>query len=137
MPYTMKFMAKVWAAFLARVNPVSTIANPACMNITRKPVTSVHTKLIATVFAAAAALAARAKGHTSPNNAPTPAQRANRFAVIRSPWEKVCRFQTVSDFMQKMHEIEDTALHLFGLVRLGVRRIVQMMQILDDSDATA
>jgi hypothetical protein len=39
--------------------------------------------------------------------------------------------------MQKMHEIEDTALHLFGLVRLGVRRIVQMMQILDDSDATA
>ena len=56
----MKFMANVWAAFLARVNPVSTMAKPACMNITKNPVMSVHTKLIATVFAAAAALAARA-----------------------------------------------------------------------------
>ena len=38
----------VWAAFLARVRPVSTSAKPACMNMTRKPATSVHTMLIAT-----------------------------------------------------------------------------------------
>src|SRR6266699_4672492 len=42
----MKFIENVWAAFLARVNPVSTIANPACMNMTRKPVMSVQTMLI-------------------------------------------------------------------------------------------
>ena len=33
----MKFMAMVCAEFLARHNPVSTMANPACMNMTRKP----------------------------------------------------------------------------------------------------
>ena len=43
----MKFIAIVWAAFLARQNPVSTSANPACMNMTRKPVSSVHMRLIA------------------------------------------------------------------------------------------
>src|SRR5438876_943875 len=37
----MKFMVIVCAAFLARVNPVSTIAKPACMNITRNPATNV------------------------------------------------------------------------------------------------
>jgi len=58
MPYTMKFIVMVWAAFLARVKPVSTIAKPACMNITRNPATRVQTKLMATVFAAAAAFAA-------------------------------------------------------------------------------
>src|SRR5262249_22855549 len=47
MAYTMKFMDMVWAAFFARVKPVSTIAKPACMNITRKPVSSVQTMLIA------------------------------------------------------------------------------------------
>src|SRR6266567_3094278 len=35
----------VCAAFFARVRPVSTSANPACMNITRKPATIVHTML--------------------------------------------------------------------------------------------
>ena len=49
-PYTMKFIIMVWLAFLARHRPVSTIANPACMNMTRKPVTSVQTKLIAILF---------------------------------------------------------------------------------------
>src|SRR5215510_9230687 len=43
----MKFIDIVWAAFLARVKPVSTIAKPACMNMTRKPVSSVQTMLIA------------------------------------------------------------------------------------------
>jgi len=43
----MKFIAMVWAAFLARQNPVSTSANPACMNMTRKPVRSVQTMLMA------------------------------------------------------------------------------------------
>ena len=33
----MKFMLIVCAAFLARQKPVSTIAKPACMNMTRKP----------------------------------------------------------------------------------------------------
>ena len=42
----MKFIDMVWAAFLARMSPVSTIANPACMNMTRKPAISVQTKLI-------------------------------------------------------------------------------------------
>ena len=36
-------MAMVWATFFARVRPVSTSAKPACMNMTRKPVTSVQT----------------------------------------------------------------------------------------------
>src|SRR3982750_4330138 len=51
-PYTMKFIAMVWLAFLARVKPVSTMANPACMNITRKPATSVQTKLMEVVLSA-------------------------------------------------------------------------------------
>ena len=42
----MKFIAMVCAAFFARVKPVSTIAKPACMNMTRKPVTSVHMMLM-------------------------------------------------------------------------------------------
>ncbi len=42
----MKFMADVCAAFFARHSPVSTNMKPACMNMTRKPVTSAHTKLI-------------------------------------------------------------------------------------------
>src|SRR5260370_27013397 len=46
----MKFIDMVWAAFLARQNPVSTRAKPACMNMTRKPVMSVHTMLMATLL---------------------------------------------------------------------------------------
>ena len=49
-PYTMKFIIMVWLAFFARHSPVSTIAKPACMNMTRKPVTSVQTKLMAIWF---------------------------------------------------------------------------------------
>ena len=49
-PYTMKFIIMVWLAFFARARPVSTIAKPACMNLTRKPVMSVQTKLVATTF---------------------------------------------------------------------------------------
>jgi hypothetical protein len=44
----MKFIAAVCAAFFDRHSPVSTNMKPACMNITRKPVTSAHTKLIDT-----------------------------------------------------------------------------------------
>ena len=43
----MKFIAIVWPAFLARVKPVSAMANPACMNMTRKPHTRVQTMLMA------------------------------------------------------------------------------------------
>src|SRR6266536_370708 len=46
----MKFIIMVWLAFLARQRPVSTIAKPACMNITRNPVIRVHTKLMAMRF---------------------------------------------------------------------------------------
>src|SRR5882762_5541650 len=46
--YTMKFIIMVWPTFFARVKPVSARAKPACMNMTRKPATSVLTKLIAT-----------------------------------------------------------------------------------------
>ena len=45
--YTMKFIPIVCATFLARVNPVSTSAKPACMNMTRKPASSVQTTLMA------------------------------------------------------------------------------------------
>src|SRR6266850_58316 len=44
----MKFIIMVCATFFARVNPVSTSAKPACMNMTRKPVSSVHITLIET-----------------------------------------------------------------------------------------
>src|SRR2546425_1753961 len=44
----MKFIIIVWATFFARVKPVSASAKPACMNMTRKPVSSVHMMLIAT-----------------------------------------------------------------------------------------
>src|ERR1044072_2881946 len=93
----MKFIVIVWAAFLARVKPVSTMANPACMNITRNPATSVHTKLMATVFAAAAVFAALAResaacgacavsprGEATATDNPTPTERFTPF-LIRSP----------------------------------------------------
>src|SRR5216683_5138254 len=40
-----KFIAIVLTAFLARVKPVSSIAKPSCMNITRKPVISTQARL--------------------------------------------------------------------------------------------
>ena len=49
------FIDMVWATFLARVKPVSTRAKPACMNMTRKPVISVHIMLMAERFCADAA----------------------------------------------------------------------------------
>src|SRR3954471_20834595 len=88
----MKFMATVWLAFFARVKPVSTIAKPACMNITRKPATSVQTKLMevvlsATVFATSSSLggagvcASRTAGAASTNAAAASVQRD--FAFMR------------------------------------------------------
>src|SRR6478672_13838331 len=72
----MKFIVMVWPAFLERVNPVSTNAKPACMNMTRNPASSVHTKLIdvdvaavcvatESIFAAAADCASSATGDAS------------------------------------------------------------------------
>jgi hypothetical protein len=56
----MKFIIIVWAAFRARVKPVSASAKPACMNMTRKPATSVQTKLIDTrVWPTAAPISSR------------------------------------------------------------------------------
>src|SRR6266436_9725603 len=48
--YTKKFIMYVWLAFFTRHKPDSTMANPACMNMTRKPHTSVQTKLTAILF---------------------------------------------------------------------------------------
>src|SRR6266566_9476288 len=62
MPYTMKFIVMVCAAFFARVKPVSTSAKPACMNITRNPATSVQTKLMATVLASMSPLGVSSVG---------------------------------------------------------------------------
>src|SRR5258708_24654029 len=45
--YNMKFIEMGGGGFFARQNPVSTSANPACMNMTRKPVMSVQTTLMA------------------------------------------------------------------------------------------
>ena len=114
MPYTMKFMVMVWAAFLARVNPVSTMAKPACMNITRNPATSVQTKLIATVLAAAAVFAACAResaacatsvtGVAASTSKPSPTAR-----LIRSPERGLNGRNTVSDFVLNMHEIDNSA----------------------------
>src|SRR5258706_9826826 len=40
----------VWLEFFTRHKPDSTMAKPACMNITRKPHTRVHVKLIPILF---------------------------------------------------------------------------------------
>src|SRR5947208_3513202 len=45
-----RFIIIVWAAFLARVNPVSTSAKPACMNSTRMPPSISHVTLMETRF---------------------------------------------------------------------------------------
>src|SRR4051794_36369627 len=42
-------MPIVWATFLARVSPVSTRANPACMNMTKNPVINVQ-KMLTAIF---------------------------------------------------------------------------------------
>ena len=42
------FIIIMWAAFFARVRPVTRNANPTCMKSTRKPQISVHVKLIDT-----------------------------------------------------------------------------------------
>src|SRR3989475_5289665 len=121
-PYTMKFIANVCAAFLERVKPVSTIANPACMNITRKPATSVQTKLIATVLAAAAAFAARASesgvtaagaagipcatrasGNANANSAPIPTER-----FMAAPGQET-RLQTVMLRVNKLQRKRENA----------------------------
>ena len=44
------FIIIMWAAFLARVRPVTRNAKPTCMKSTRKPVISVHIMLIAERF---------------------------------------------------------------------------------------
>src|SRR5260370_2306135 len=99
-PYTMKFIIMVWLEFFARARPVSTRANPACMNMTRNPVTKVHTKLIAILFCPAwfttSAIvrpfalgvlsvigSARAKSDTVPVSAPSgsPLARASAFGA--------------------------------------------------------
>src|SRR6266550_1469336 len=89
----MKFMVIVWPAFLERVNPVSTSAKPACMNITRNPATSVHTKLIdvelaavwvatESILAPAAACANSATGDASRRQMVSGTLFLNTFTVL-------------------------------------------------------
>ena len=89
--YTMKFIVMVWPAFLARVKPVSTIAKPSCMNITRKPATSVQTMfsaapLSATVLATSS-IVGGAAGRLREQHAG--AATAARSAPAISPAERV------------------------------------------------
>src|SRR5262249_24559138 len=48
--------------FFARQKPVSSIAKPACMNMTRKPVISVHTMLMAILLCPAVSNASNKAG---------------------------------------------------------------------------
>src|SRR5438132_7231154 len=133
----MKFMVIVCAAFLARVNPVSTIAKPACMNITRNPATNVHTKLIATVFAAEAALAALASesaagtpcpattsGHARVISRPRPTER-----LIQPPSEGFTRCTCAIKFVQKVHRLTHMTLLPDRVVPCDVTFIVHMLHI--------
>src|SRR6266540_3459635 len=54
----MKLVIITWAAFFLRQKPVSTRAKPACMNITRNPVTRVQAKLMAILFLPTASVTA-------------------------------------------------------------------------------
>ncbi len=45
-PNTAMFMAMVWAPFLARTKPVSSRANPACMNITSAAPTTIQSRFV-------------------------------------------------------------------------------------------
>src|SRR5207249_472195 len=133
----MKFIVIVCAAFLARVNPVSTIANPACMNITRNPATNVHTKLIATVFAAEAALAALASesaagtpcaattsGHARVISRPRPTER-----LIQPPSEGFHTMHCAIKFVQKLHRLTYTTLLPNRVVRRHVAWFVHILHI--------
>src|SRR5439155_5891908 len=99
MPYTMKFIVMVCAAFFARVKPVSTSAKPACMNITRKPATSVQTKLMATVLASMSPSGVRGVSkfvHNMHNSVYT--LQSSRTVVARR----------VDQFVHYLHEYADT-----------------------------
>ena len=63
----MKFFMMMLPAFLARVNPDSTRANPACMNMTSMPAMTTHTSSSAAATSAMSvwALAAKASGPSS------------------------------------------------------------------------
>src|SRR5882762_6602711 len=99
MPYTMKFIVIVCAAFFARVKPVSTRAKPACMNITRKPATSVQTKLMATVLA---------------SMSPSGVRGVSRFVhgmhdfVYTLHFTTLCWCTCVRQFVHYLHEYADT-----------------------------
>src|SRR6266702_4804797 len=99
------------------------------MNITRNPATRVHTKLMATVFAAAAAFAifasesgdsaagaagtpcaARVSGQARIISRPRPTERLKPSPVIRSPGQGWEWFTTVIAFVQNMHKIRYTTL---------------------------
>src|SRR6266511_2632126 len=68
----MKLVIITWAAFFLRQKPVSTRAKPACMNITRNPVTRVQAKLMAILFLPTASVTAFAWPCSTPMSAELP-----------------------------------------------------------------
>src|SRR6266508_3273932 len=68
----MKLVIITWAAFFLRQKPVSTRAKPACMNITRNPVTRVQAKLMAILFLPTASVTAFAWPCSTPMAAELP-----------------------------------------------------------------
>ena len=68
-PKSMTFFMMMLPAFLARVNPVSTMANPACMNMTRKAARSVH-RMLALAWERGSDSARAAVGRTAHTRAP-------------------------------------------------------------------
>ena len=68
MEKSIRFFIMMLAAFLARVNPVSSMANPACIRNTSTAAINVHTVSIATAFEFESA-----KPYTAPNTNSAPA----------------------------------------------------------------
>jgi hypothetical protein len=60
---------RIFPAFLARVNPVSTMAKPACMNMTKKAAKSVH-RILALTCERGSVSARAAVGKTAHTRAP-------------------------------------------------------------------
>src|ERR1700730_7635666 len=83
-------LATTVPTFFMRLNPTSSIANPACMNMTRQPVTITQTVSAATpaAWVAVGSSAATASGMSAPRSANPTAIMSNglRFlsAVLRS-----------------------------------------------------
>ena len=79
------FFIMMLATFLARVNPPSTMAKPACMRNTRMPATMVQTVSTATCHSGTGLPSrAYAMAGNNSNERPTGAQIRNRLSMVSS-----------------------------------------------------